>query len=397
MDAAETQRGIIARTAEPAMGRFQHGAELYGHEDALDFSASLNPLGMPAAALDALRENVRAFESYPDVRNARLADAVAEVEGADAGRLCLCAGATDAFDRIVDVLAPHRVLLFDPCFSGYERALRRSDAALEHVALTVEEDFDFTERVLDESCAALRSQQAPDLVFLCTPNNPTGRAVGMPFLRCLLECAAEADATVVLDECFAELAGLESAVPLQKEFANLVVVKAFTKTYAMAGLRLGYVVCANAELAQRLNDSGAQWAVSVPAQIAGVAALGDATYLERACTTIVEQRTRLEGELSAAGMRVIPSCVNYILFCDEVAESAGAAESSIDTTTGSDAEHADTATLSASLFDQLLERGIIVRRCGNFEGLDDTWYRIAVRTPEENTRFIQALKEVRGR
>ena len=395
MGAAGTQRGIIARTAEPAMGRFQHGAELYGHEDALDFSASLNPLGMPAAALDALRDNVRAFERYPDVRNARLADAVAEAEGVDAGRLCLCAGATDAFDRIVDVLAPHRVLLFDPCFSGYERALRRSDAALEHVALSVEEDFDFTERVLDESCAALRSQQAPDLVFLCTPNNPTGRAVGMPFLRCLLECAVEAGATVVLDECFAELAGLESAVPLQREFANLIVVKAFTKTYAMAGLRLGYIVCANAELAQRLNDSGAQWAVSVPAQIAGVAALDDATYLERARTTIVEQRIRLEGELSAAGMRVIPSCVNYILFCD--AAACDVAEASIDTTTRSDTGHADAATLSASLFDQLLERGIIVRRCGNFEGLDDTWYRIAVRTPEENMRFIQALKEVRGR
>ena len=379
--------------AQEAMGRFQHGAELYGYEDALDFSASLNPLGMPDAAIAALRDNVRSFENYPDVHNARLSTAVAACEGVDAARLCLCAGATDAFDRIADVLAPRRVLLFDPCFSGYERALRRTSAALEHVALAGEDQFDFTERVLEEARRMMFSRQAPDLVFVCTQNNPTGRAVGMPFLRGLLECAAQAGAAVVLDECFADLAGLDSAIPLQAEFANLIVVKAFTKTYAMAGLRLGYAVCADAGLAQRLDEAGAQWAVSVPAQIAGEAALGDATYLERTRAVIEAQRAMLQSELAAAGMRVVPSCVNYILFQDVLAaEGAGGTADAA----GARGVASD-ASAQPSLFELLAQRGIIVRRCGNFEGLDDTWYRIAVRAPEENVCFIEALKEVRGR
>ena len=286
----------------------------------------------------------------------------------------MCAGATDAFDRIVDTLEPRGVLLFDPCFSGYERALRRCGAPISHVPLYAKDDFGFTERALGAACAALSQENGPDLVFLCTPNNPTGREVGTDFLRGLLAYAQRREATVVLDACFADLAKLESAVPLQDEFPNLIVVKAFTKTFAMAGLRLGYAICADGELAQRLHEAGAQWSVSVTAQIAGVAALSEEGYLERTLACVDAERARLATALADAGMRVVPSCANYILFqCTLPAPDA------------------------AALFGRMAERGIIMRRCGNFDELDDTWYRIAVRTAEENTRFIEALKEVLDR
>lgn len=356
------------------LGHFEHGGDLYGRADAIDFSASLNPLGMPETALEALRANVSAFEAYPDVHNRGLTEAVALFEGVDAQRVCMCAGATDAFDRIVDALSPHGVLLFDPCFSGYERALRRCGAPISHVPLYAKDDFDFTERALGAACMALAQENGPDLVFLCTPNNPTGRAVGIDFLRGLLAYAQHRKATVVLDACFADLARLESAIPLQEEFPNLIVVKAFTKTFAMAGLRLGYVVSADGELAQRFHEAGAQWSVSVPAQIAGIAALREEGYLERTLACVDAERARLEAALADAGMRVVPSCVNYILF-----------------------QCALSASDAAALFERMAERGIIMRRCGNFAELDDTWYRIAVRTAEENTRFIEALKEVLGR
>ena len=364
----------MAVSENAPLGHFEHGGDTFGRADAIDFSASLNPLGMPETAIEALRENVRAFEAYPDVCNRELAEEVAAFERVDVLRTCMCAGATDAFDRIVDVLAPRGVLLFDPCFSGYERALRRCGAPIAHVPLYDEEDFDFTDRALGAACAALSQDDGPDLVFLCTPNNPTGRAVGRDFLRALLAFAQHRKATVVLDECFADLAALESAIPLQEEFPNLIVVKAFTKTFAMAGLRLGYIVCPDGDLAKRLHEAGAQWSLSVPAQIAGVAALHEPDYLVRTISYVGKERIRLEGELRAAGMHVIPSCVNYILFKD--------------TRPAPDA---------AALFGCMAERAIIMRRCGNFEGLDDSWYRIAVRTTEENTRFIEALKEVLGR
>lgn len=377
---------MVASIYEP-MGRFDHGGHTYGRVGAVDFSASLNPLGMPEASLAALRDNVQSFEDYPDVACAQLAEAVAEFERVDAARICLCAGATDAFDRIVDVLAPKHVLLFDPCFSGYERALRRCSASVTHVPLREEEDFDFTERALGEACALLSQDEGPDLVFLCTPNNPTGRAVGEDFLRGLSSYAQYRNVTVVLDACFADIAGLDSAVPLQEKYPNLIVVKAFTKTFAMAGLRVGYAICSDAALAEKLRDAGAQWAVSVPAQIAGVAALQEPAYIMRTLSYVGHERIRLEAALTAAGMRVVPSCANFILFQDTRADAADALNSS----------HSDeTGAPGASLFDALAERGVIVRRCGNFAELNDTWYRIAVRTTEQNTRFIEALKEVVG-
>ena len=371
----------MAASAHAPLGHFDHGGHTYGRADAIDFSASLNPLGMPETSVAALRDNVSAFEGYPDVCNKQLAEAVAAFEGIDVLRTCMCAGATDAFDRIVDVFKPKSVLLFDPCFSGYERALRRCGAAVVHVALRKEDDFDFTERALGEACAALAMEDGPELVFLCTPNNPTGRAVSEDFLRGLASYAQHRDAKVVVDECFADLAGLASATALQEKFDNLIIVKAFTKTFAMAGLRAGYIICPDAEMARQLHDAGAQWSVSVPAQIAGVAAFQDVTYLMRSLAYIGKERIRLESALSDAGMFVVPSCANFILFQD-----VAAAERT-----------ADASLPEASLFDALAERGIIVRRCGNFEGLDDSWYRIAVRTEEENTRFIQALKEVLDR
>ena len=176
--------------------------------------------------------------------------------------------------------------------------------------------------------------------------------------------ALACDAYVVLDECFAVLAGLPSGISLLEEFENLIVVNAFTKTYAMAGLRLGYCVCAS-ELADVLREAGDSWAVSTPAQVAGAAALSETAYVERSQEFVRERRAALSGTLRAMGLNVIPSAANFILFKSE-----------------------------RPLYASLLNKGIVVRRCGNFDGLSDSWYRVAVRTKEENTALARALREV---
>ena len=344
------------------MTSFAHGGDTYGLGNVLDFSASLNPLGIPEVALISLRMTPDAFEAYPDPLCRDLTAALAQRWGVAPERLLMTSGAGDAFTRVALAVKPQTVVVCDPCYSGYEQALASAQieqVRVRHVALKPENNFDVDVQAFS---AAL---DGADLAFLCTPNNPTGRAVALDDIRAVLD-AAPADGTVlVLDECFAQLAGLESAFPLVDEYPNLVLVRAFTKTYAMAGLRLGYCATSDDALMERLRAAGVPWAVSGPAQVAGVAALADVDYLARTREVVDAQRERMERALADVGARVIPSVANYIMFrCD------------------------------TPLYQPLLERGICIRRCETFEGLDGSWYRVAVRAPEENTQFIEAIREV---
>ena len=148
------------------------------------------------------------------------------------------------------------------------------------------------------------------------------------------------------------------------EYKNVLVLRAFTKAYAMAGLRLGWCSCADKDLLREMELSGAAWNVSIPAQAAGLAALREAGFLTRTRLFLQKERPRLKASLESLGLTVIPSQANYLCF------RAG----------------------SPDLKEKLLKRGILVRNCGDYRGLDAYDYRVAIKTPEENQRLIQALK-----
>ena len=340
------------------MGRFEHGGDVYNYPGALDFSASLNPLGMPAEAKAALVANVDAFEASPDPLNRDLIGAIAQHEGVSIDQVAVTAGATDLFSRIARIVQPRKILVPAPSFSGYEFAFRSYNTTVLRHYLSRDANFDIDETFLDKITEGVW------LVFLCNPNNPTGRPIEQSFVEKVCERAREYGALVILDECFAPLAGLPSMVPLLATCDNLLIINAFTKTYAMAGLRVGYCI-GDPVVIERLRDEGDPWAVSTPAQVAGVAALADPGYVARSQEYVKAQRPVLAGVLRSMGMDVVPSVANFLLFASE-----------------------------RPLYASLLNQGIVVRRCGNFEGLDDSWYRVAVRTEEENVKFAEALKEV---
>lgn len=343
------------------MERFEHGGQWFAHPDALDFSANLNPLGMPAPVVEALREHAENFSRYPDPRSVELTHAIAAFEGADAGHVLACAGATDAFWRLCAVRRPRHALVVDPCYSGYEQALEQVGCAVRHVALDARDDFTVGED------AARAIDASTDLVFLANPNNPTGRYVDRAVVLACLRRARSVGALLVLDECFVDLTDEQGSVDLLARFPNLVVVKAQTKTFCLAGLRVGYAMSANEGLLAAMRDAGQPWAVSVPAQVAGVACLGEGceAYLTRSRALVARERSRVSGALASLGLHVVPSQANYLLFC--ACEPLGAA---------------------------LLERGVLVRSCDNYHGLDERWHRVAVRTPRENDRLLEALEEV---
>lgn len=341
------------------MQRFEHGGDTYLHPEVLDFSANLNPCGMPSRAIEALHQGVERFAAYPDPQSRELTAAVAAFEGVDQGWVLMCAGATDALSRICQVVRPTQALLCAPCYVGYEQALQQVGACAKYHLLHEEDGFALTQAVAEDI------DENVQLVFLANPNNPTGRCLDRDVLLHCLERARVANAIVVLDECFIDLTGQRGSNDLLDSYDNLIIVKAFTKSFALAGLRLGYALSSNAHLLARLRDAGQPWAVSVPAQIAGVASVAEEGYLEQSRALIAGERARLREALESLSFSVMPSDANYLLFYSE-----------------------------PSLADALLTQGILIRSCENFVGLGPGWFRIAVRTPQENDCLIQAVREV---
>jgi threonine-phosphate decarboxylase len=341
---------------------YAHGGARFTHPGALDFSANINPLGMPKAAADVLRSCADLCEAYPDQGCGALTAALSGTLGQAPERIVCTAGATDLIDRIVRVVAPKRGVVMAPCYADYERALVRAHAAVTRVPLDESHGFAFDDTAEAGVIAAI--DDGADLVFLASPNNPTGICVPPAALRRIVAHAREARAVVAVDECFRGFTEAPSATALVDEFPNLVVIDAATKLYALPGLRLGWGIAAP-ELARRLRNAGLPWAVSAPAQVAGAAALGDDAYRARTRELVASERTRLARELSARGLRVIDGAANYLLFQGP-----------------------------RGLYGALLARDIVIRRCSNFSGLDGTWYRVAVRTPDENGRLLEALDEV---
>lgn len=349
--------GKLTKTEE--MGRFQHGGDTYGLGNVVDYSASLNPLGMPVQVVRALKVAAASFDAYPDPLCRDLVAALSEREEVPRNRIVVTAGASDAFSRIAATVKPHKALVCSPCYSGYEQALHAFWPRVVHHSLVARENFDVTERFLDYI------EPDIDVLFLCTPNNPTGRVISRELMCKILRTADRWGTFVVVDECYIDFTEEHSCTSLLDRFPNLIVVKAFTKTYAMAGFRLGYCMCGRDDLAAGIGDAGDPWAVSSPAQVGGLAALDVPGYLDLTREYIAEQRGVLEDGLRALGTLVVPSAANFILFQSP-----------------------------APLYDELLDRGFVIRRCANFRGLDEMWYRIAVRTRDENARLLAAMREV---
>ena len=182
----------------------------------------------------------------------------------------------------------------------------------------------------------------------------------------ILRICREKNIALFVDECFLSLSdGGVDLTPSLSDFPQLFILKAFTKSFGMAGLRLGYGLSADEALLRKMSAAVPPWNVSTLAQAAGVAALGDAEFLEKNRTIIRAERPWLEEKLRKFGFWVCPSQVNYILFRGDV-----------------------------GLTERLRARGVAIRDCANFEGLTSGWYRVAVRQYEENEQLIAAIRSV---
>ena len=272
-------------------------------------------------------------------------------------------GAADLIFRLAFALKPRKALLTAPTFSEYEGALTCVGCQVERYALDIDRDFDLDEGFLKAIVPGV------ELVFLCTPNNPTGRLIDPELLAEAARRCRDVGARLVVDECFLPLAGGGAGLaPRLTEFSNLFLLRAFTKSYAMAGLRLGYGLSADLELLETLGRFAQPWSVSAPAQAAGIAAFARCPqWPEQARALVERERPVLAAGLEGLGCRVVPSQANYLLF------------------------QAENVT---DLKEKMLQRGVLLRSCANYHNLGPDWYRVCVKGGEENRRLLAALKEV---
>ena len=340
-----------------------HGGDIYRNQIRLDFSVNTNPLGMPDSVRKALHQAVEEAEHYPDIHAQELTKAVAERLRISEKRLVFGNGASELFHAVLHAVKPSKILIPVPSFLGYEEAAKEMDSEVIFYEMKKEEKFSLTERILD----AL--DESISLVFLANPNNPVGNLVEPELIFKIAEKCRQCDITLVLDECFMELTGKEmthSFLNQLDEFPNVVVVRAFTKLYAIPGVRLGYLICEQT-LAEKIRLQLPEWNLSVFAQRAGVAAIKEQEYVARAVVCIQTQRLFLREELKAAGCNVFDSDADYLLFYSE-----------------------------KKLYELFLQRGILIRDCSNFRGLQRGYYRIAVKSEEQNRIFADVLREIHG-
>jgi threonine-phosphate decarboxylase len=339
-----------------------------GEDEFLDFSANISPLGLPPGVLKALTGEARHFDRYPDPRCGELREALAEHHGLEAGRIVCGNGAADLIYRIVRGIKPKRALIISPSFSEYERALKEADCTVVRYELRYPR-FQVGEDILPMIPRGI------DLMFLCNPNNPTGLLIKPDLVKGISQSCADAGVVLAADECFNEFLDEPGAHTLKGELSGrprLIILKAFTKVYAMAGLRLGYILCGSSEIAGDIAGTGPPWSVSAPAQRAGMAALQERAYVEELRRMIKAERETMKAALTDLGFEVLGGEANYLFF--RIAVSQGFDQ--------------------GVFFRALLDRGILLRNCGNYPGLDDSYYRAAVRTPAENQVFFEVLRNL---
>lgn len=342
------------------MNKHIHGGNIYTYRDCLDFSANCNPLGTPESIKEAVRGSLEHLGDYPQVGYAPLKEALGEYEDMDPENIICGNGAAELIFSLCQAVRPKRALIPIPTFAEYEQALASVGCEVEHVLLREEDTFQMQESFIDWLHRDL------DMVFLCNPNNPTGILTDREFLFRVLRNCRELGILLVVDECFLDFIkepGKYSLKAQLSRYHNLFILKAFTKRYAMAGVRLGYGLTENRELLEKMAQVTQPWNISVMAQAAGIAALKECSYVEQGRKLVFEEAVYLKEGLKELGFHTYPSEANYIFFRGE-----------------------------PGLFEKGIQNGVILRDCSNYPGLSDGYYRIAVRTRAENEKLLEALR-----
>lgn len=339
-----------------------HGGDIYRYRPKLDFSVNSNPFGMPALVRQALTEAVAQCSVYPQLSSVRLRQAIARRYLVDAQDIVCGNGASELFLALVHAIRPRRTVIPVPSFYGYEKAALAAEGEIVFYEMKEAAEFQPEEGILQVLT------KDTDLLFLANPNNPTGRLIEDGLYQRILEVCRQNDIRVVVDECFLEFCEREEELSLLgrlQNYPHVTVVRAFTKTYAIPGVRLGWLLVKEEALKKKLLLHLPEWNVSLPAQRAGEAACLEKDYVPGTVRYLKQEKRAMDEGLRKLGIRVYPSDTAFLLLQTDW-----------------------------PIWERLLKKQILIRDCENFRGLGKGYYRIAVKGSPDNRKLLEICREI---
>jgi threonine-phosphate decarboxylase len=333
----------------------------------IDFSTPVNPLGVSKKIKAELRKHLKYLLHYPDPEARRLTKRLAQYHGI-APEMVLCAnGSTELFYLTVRALKPCNILIPVPSSPSYERAITTvHEAQIAYYELKKENNFEIR---CDEFIAALPGNpsaagaDACSMAILSNPHNPTGRLINRSDVQRIADAAREQRCYLVVDEAFMDFCPDDSIISAVHENPYLIVMRTMSVFYALAGLRIGYGIFPPG-IGDMLRENNAPWTVNNLAQRAAVIALKDKVYRKETFRLMQGEKKFLEKSFRKLNMECFPSDANFYLLRTD---------------------HAD------NLYQQLKKKGMLLGNCSGYKGLDDTYFRVAVRSHKENAMLMKAL------
>ena len=368
-----------------------HGGDIYRNRIKTDLSVSVNPLKCPDRIIETMKRAVSDAGRYPDIRHEKLIRRLSELTEIPEDRILAGNGASELIMAVFRYFQGKRILLPVPSFLGYKYAAEAAGCRLISYLMKADEKFSmagFPDFIRDNA-------EPGDVILFTNPNNPNGRLADRELLDRIIRAAKEKDLYVVIDECFLTLTGREDELSGKNYFADkpgsavryarMIIMDAFTKTFAIPGVRLGMMYTGERQLAGEIAKLLPEWNVSCIADAAGLAALDHVEeykrcirededssvaqgYLSKSISYIASERDRMMREIREnmpGKIRVFHSDANYILF-----------------QTGAD------------IYSEMLERGILIRDCSDYSGLGKGFYRVSLVSREGNKEFVDNMREI---
>ncbi|MEW6713581.1 MAG: threonine-phosphate decarboxylase CobD [Nitrospirota bacterium] len=353
----------------------EHGGNIYRiaeeigipAEKLIDFSASINPLGISEKVKDVIKRELNSLVNYPDPDTKMLRHKIAEYHDIDPETIICGNGSTELIYLIPRALKPKTVLIPTPTFSEYERACRlSSELRVESYELKEENSFRI---IADEFISTIEALSFnSQLIFLCNPNNPTGHLLKRDKVLAIAEAARKMKCYLVVDEAFIDFVPEESVIQDVQENPYLIVLRSMTKFYALTGLRIGYGVF-HKDSINKIRQFKEPWTVNNLAQKTAIAALADYEYAAKTHELIKREKEFLEKSFQELNVEYLPSSVNYYLLKEKNSER---------------------------IVSGLREKGILVRDCSNFRGLGSSYIRVAVKSRGDNEMLLRELSDIKS-
>lgn len=360
----------IEMLSEKSQAKDTHGGNIYKisrelglePEKILDFSANINPLGMPLKGQLALEQAIHRLGHYPDPEYFELRKTISIRHGVPAEWIVPTNGAIEGLFLVVRALMPQKALVCVPSFSEYKRAVE--SAGGEYVPLYRNPpEYEVCEREIEKGLS-----KGGDLLILCNPNNPTGTLTPAETVRNIFNMCQKKESWLIVDEAFMDFAqclGAKSIVDSFEAGQPVISLHSITKFYAVPGLRAGYIICPHEGLRKKIKEEVAPWQVNEMAAEFVKAVFLDEQYKMQTKKWFCGQREKMYNALkNTQKIKPLKSWANYIFFRSEY---------------------------GIDVRDFLLEKNIVIRDCNFFDGLSFGDYRVAIRSEKENEILQKAL------